>query len=185
MCEPTTLAAASLAIASASTIFSFVQQQGQADYTEDMARQNADAVRQDTVNQYDQLSFRRIQERDAAVEEKMGANLDALRARSTARASAGESGVSGLSVDALIADYYGQQGRYNDGVDRNYANTSFQIDQEMKGAQARGTTAIRNLPRGQRPSFIDAGLRIGGAALGAYGRYADASARQRLNEQGK
>ena len=185
MCEPSTLAAATLAVSVAGTAASFIGQQQQADSMEGQARSNADAIRQDTVNSYEQLQLRRVQERDAAIEEKMSAQSDAVKARSAARVSAGEAGVSGLSVDALMADYYGQEGRYADSVDRNYENTSQQIDQEMRGVQAAGTTRINSLPRGQRPSFLDAGLRIAGAGLKAYDVYATESARQRRADVGR
>lgn len=61
-----------------------------------------------------------LQEREAASQELQEKQITALKTRATAATSAGESGVTGLSVDALETDLLAQQGRQMQAIQTNW-----------------------------------------------------------------
>lgn len=117
------------------------------------------------------LGNRQIQEMDAANAEKFETALEGNRARATAKVAAGESGVSGLSVDGLLRDFYGREGRYNDRVDQNTEWTTNQLQLEKTSSGLQTVDRINSVPTAKRPSFLDAGLRIAGAGLDSFAAY--------------
>lgn len=132
MCEPATIiAASSLAIGAASSVFSYVQSNQQADAAASLAQQNYDLERKQQIEIYNaQVEQQRLeydrQARDAALQyqrslTQQNAQIEAQNAQysqlsrqyqgasSTAAARAAEAGVGGLSVDALMSDYWRQE----------------------------------------------------------------------------
>jgi hypothetical protein len=122
------------------------------------------------------LQERQKQEGEATVTEEARNARAAAEARATARTAAGEAGVSGLSLDALLTDFTRQESEYRYGVRRNLGISTDQLTNEMEGAraQAQGRSAAipsLNLEAVNGPSYLGAALRIGGDALGAYSKY--------------
>lgn len=171
MCAPVAMAIASFAIGAAQTVVGFMGEQAAADAQNQYYAENAKAARQATVNQYAHQQNRIIQERRAASQEKQNATVDALKARATAKTAAGEAGVSGLSVDALVQDFYAQEGRYSNSIDNNFQMTSDYLRSEMESTQAQGQSRINSVRRATPPSFLGAAIRIGATALDAFGTY--------------
>ncbi|MFR0657054.1 hypothetical protein SB719_21145, partial [Pantoea sp. SIMBA_079] len=64
------------------------------------------------TDNYAATQLRMQQEQKAASQELQKSQTEAAQARATAETAAGEAGVSGLSVDSLIADYYNQEGQF-------------------------------------------------------------------------
>jgi len=169
MCDPVSLAG--FAISAASSVVGFMGQQQQAAQQDALYKQNrANALRAFEDKQV-ATNWRMIQEQESAATEKQDVALQSRAAQASARVAAGEAGVSGLSVDALLGDIVGRTSRYNDRIDQQTDWTVAQLQQEKKGQAAQAVDRINSVPRGTKPSFIDAGLRIGAAGLNAYTDY--------------
>lgn len=61
--------------------------------------------------------------------------IRAAQARATARTAAGEAGVAGLSVDALLRDFTAQESRYREGLYRNNEFVQRNIASEKDAAR--------------------------------------------------
>jgi multidrug efflux pump subunit AcrA (membrane-fusion protein) len=102
-----------IAMGTASTAASVVGQQQQA---KAQARSQANASAAERQRYLQEVSSMRIQqgqEQVAAAQRIQESTRKAREARSTARVSAGEAGVAGLSVDALINDLTREEASYN------------------------------------------------------------------------
>lgn len=164
-----TLAQFALSAAGAITGYSAEKQQAAAQ--QQYYENNRIAANKAAVNTYASQQNRALQEKAAASQEEQKLNIDAMKGRSTAHVAAGEAGVSGLSVDALIADYYGQQGRYERTLSNNYQMNADYLRGEMDATQAQTEGRINSVQQAQTPSFADAALRILGAGVDSYGNY--------------
>lgn len=118
-------------------------------------------------------------ERTTAAEdarEQVNRNTMALRkAQATARVSAGEAGVSGLSVDALLRDLSGQAGYDNATATENYLRQDRSINFRRENAQNAAVSAVNSVrqPQIQSPDYLGAALRIGQSGLNVYADYKD------------
>lgn len=165
------MAVTSFAISAASTVSGFIgAQQAAADQNE-MYRDNARNANEDAKNKYVSMQQRMMQEQAAAAQQKQEAGRDARAARATALVAAGESGVAGNSIGALMQEFYGREAAYNDSVDANTEMTLKQMNAEMKGIKYQTQDRINSVARARPPSFFDAGLRIAGAGFDAYKGY--------------
>ena len=102
-----------------------------------------------------------MQEREGAMQKLEQNNLNARAAESTAVTSAGENGVSGLSVGALLDDLAGKQGRYNSAVTTNYQNAEMALDNQRTNIGINAANTINNLKTPMAVDYATAGLRIG------------------------
>lgn len=97
--------------------------------------------------------------------EKADTSIRAYKAASRATAAAAESGVTGLSVDNLIGDIWGEAGRYENRVDYNAKVGRTQANMSLKMAQRQGAARIASMEIPVKPKF-NTGLQIGTAVLG-------------------
>lgn len=171
MCEPTSIAIASFALASASTVASYQGQMTAAKQQNAAFQENARRANAEVVRGYDVIGERSMQERASAARQIEDNRRDAQRARATMTAAAGESNVSGLSVEALLRDFYGRETDFNDRTFENLDNTERQLRREMQGVRASGEDRIASVRPANAPSFLDAGLRIAGAGVDSAARY--------------
>jgi len=81
--------------------------------------------------------------------------------------------VTGLSVDALLAEYDGRASKANDRIDENTDWTMSQLNTEMKSIQTNAQDRINSVQRAAKPSFFDAGLRIAAAGMDETKGYID------------
>lgn len=204
MCEPisaTTAAVLSgLAIvaSTASGIVGYIGQSQtanqQAAYQSALAQQrnqqileNQRLAQESYLRQAQQVNIRQQQEEEKASSELQSTQIEAMQARARARVASGEAGVTGLSVDSLIADFYRQEDFYRQGIQRNVAFSRQQSQEDIKGlrAEAEGRyQAIQPyLPEPiTRPSFLGTALQIGAnAAL----QTSSAVSQYRLNKMTK
>lgn len=91
-------------------------------------------------------------------------NAAARRDQSKALVSAGEAGVSGLSVGALLAELGGEAGRANTNAMANYEQRDRAIEMDRMNAWAGTTSNISALKSPQGADYIGAGLKIASAA---------------------
>src|SRR5690606_33738031 len=132
---------------------------------------NAARADADMKRGYISTQRRMIQEEAAAAAERQEVAREARAARARLLTAAGEGGVSGLSVDALLADYYGREATYMDQSRQQMEWTQQQLVDAMYGIRSQAEDRIHSVPKPVKPSFIDAGLRIAGAGLNAYTKY--------------
>lgn len=172
MCEPLTLTAAAFGVLQ--TGMEFIGAQQQAKQQNDMVRQNQRAANENLVREYADVQTRQIQEEDAAAVQKQDLSREARAARATTVAAAGEAGVSGLSVDALLADVYGKEATAKDRISQNTGFTTENLTREMDGLKAKAKDRINSMPWASGPSPFAAALKIGSIGLDGYSRYAKA-----------
>ena len=174
MCDPVSIAVVTAAASIASTGASFYAQSQQADaeaaFQQQQFELTSEASRRNFYNQAVQSNLRISQEEEAGAQERQGREAERARARATAEVAAGAAGVSGLSVDALLADYDRSALMRDQTTRRNLALFRQQTGQELRGLRAQAVNrATQALPSPvQRPSALAAGLQITGQGLSGY-----------------
>ncbi len=157
-----------LTISVAQAGLSYQGQVAAAEQQNQLYRENAARANQNARDQMFQTQQRMLQEQEAAAAEKFDNNRDARAAKATASVGAGESGVTGLSVDALLREFDGRAAEANDRIDQNTEWSMTQLNNEMKGIRSNAEDRINSVQRAAKPSFWDAGLRIAGAGLDGF-----------------
>ena len=102
-----------IAMALATTALSIKGQRDQAKTQEKVQKLASTAERQRYLQEVSSMRVQQGQEELAAAQRINESAKKAREARATARVSAGESGVAGLSVNALIADIARQEAEFN------------------------------------------------------------------------
>jgi hypothetical protein len=165
------LVAISVAMTAATTLSSMQAQSNAAKAQNDSNELQRGYIEQDRLNKQMQAGQQEGYANEAAYQ-KLDQNAQAARAaRATATTAAGEAGVSGLSVDALQREFYARQGEYAQSVEENRSADIDRLQMQMKGFNVQAQSANNQLKQAAEPSFLDAALRIGGSAVGAYGKY--------------
>lgn len=162
MCDPVTATLVITAASAASSVYS----QGQAAKAQSKANQQ---TYQSQVQAYNtniaNANLMKTQEADNLSAQKIENNAKANRDIAKATVAAGESGVSGLSVGALLADLAGSSGRANATAEVNYLRRDAAIEQDRQNAWANTASAINSLKTPQSPDYIGAGLKIAQAGV--------------------
>ena len=110
MCDIVT---AAVVLGGAQTGMSIVGQRQAAKTQEKVQRRAALAENDRLSKEYASMRMSQAQERIAQAQRISAAQTKARKARATARVSAGEAGVAGLSVDALLNDMTREQAQFN------------------------------------------------------------------------
>lgn len=165
MCEPATiLTAASVAISAGSAYANYSGQKKAAD-------QNKEAATNALHDSWAGLTLREGQEQSATSQSIMGIERQARDAKAIASLSAGESGVSGASVDALLSDITSQRLTAQTTERRNLDMTIEQLQREKVSGYATAASRIAGVPA---PNPFLTGLQIAGsvgdAAMKMYDR---------------
>lgn len=176
MCEPLTLA--SLAIGALSQGASFMAQQEQAAEQNRLYEEN----RRNTLHAFEQnqasLSLRQRQEQDSAGAKKFDTELQGTRERATNVVAAGENGISGLTVDGLLADMYQAEDRAVGRIEQQTEWSLADIQAQKKAQKNQAISNINSVQRANPPSFLSLGLGIATAGVNAATQY---QRQQRLN----
>jgi hypothetical protein len=162
MCDPVT---ATLVITAASAASSV--------YAQDQTAKAQSRANQQTYNSQIQAyntnlanaNLMKSQESDNLAAQKFENNAKANRDMAKATVSAGELGVSGLSVGALLADLAGSAGRANANAEVNYLRRDAAIEQDRQNAWAGTANAVNSLKTPQSPDYLGAGLKIAQAGV--------------------
>ena len=155
MCDPITALTVITTVASVSA-----QQQAADAQSQTNQRQYENTMRARAAN-LNQTNLMQQQEREAGSQQLEQNNMAARAARSTATVSAGESGISGLSVDALLSDLGTRQNRFNSSVVSNYDNSSMAIANQRENIDINAASQINSLKTPAMPDYFGAALRIG------------------------
>lgn len=148
------LEAAAVGLSALSSASAFAGASQQAADQNALYQSNASASTVALATDYANLGVKSVQERQAASQKKFDTSLDALKARSTAWTAAGEAGVTGLSVDALVGDYFAAEGRQRQAIDTNNQMTQANIRAEMDSAQATAQNRINSVQQARSPSML-------------------------------
>lgn len=177
MCDPV-----SAGLAIASIVASTYAQKQQADaqesmnertYQSQMTAYNANIVKgnQDYAN----INATKQQEAEKASQKLIDNNAIARRDMAKATVASGEAGVSGVSVDALLAELGGKAGAANSTVETNYLRTDRALEVDRENVYASGmnnwantASAINSLKTPVQPDYIGAGLKIGSIGYDMY-----------------
>ena len=162
MCDPAT---AMTALRVVGAVASYQQQSAQADaqnarYAEN--RQNAIIARDLKVRQ---SALRQSQEEEKTAEEQRALSLEALRKQARAVVSAGEAGVAGNSVKALIDSYEADRLRGLQTLERNQSNVNQQLDTQRQQYDSEMLNRIGSIAQASQPSATGLALEVGGALV--------------------
>ena len=132
------------------------------------AKYQKSASEAETQRYLQQTSAERIQQafqNEEKARELQQASIKAQKARATARVSAGESGVAGISVDALLNDFYRQEAVFRFGLQRQGEQMDVARELRLKdqGLQSYNNQISINKPIKQ-PDY--AGAILGGVSTG-------------------
>jgi hypothetical protein len=139
--------------------------------------QNAALANRAYMDETKALQERQRQSEEQAIVREQGVSVEAAKARSTALTAAGESGVSGMSVNMLMDDFTRQEVDYRFQSQTQVGYERDQTQRELENAQLRaeGRTVTMKPYQAQPvqyPSLLGAGLRVGaevgGKVVGAY-----------------
>lgn len=185
----TIMIVASLVVAVASAAASYAQQSAQAAQNAQFQRKQVeaqnDAIMSNSalanaayINNATQLQNRQNEEGAAAFAKQHSVQLQAAKTSSTAVTAAGEAGVQGLSVNALLSDYTKQEVDYRFQSSTQVDNQRNQTEAELKSAQLSAEGRIDSVKPYMAkpvdyPSLMGAALRVGSDAAGIYGKNQD------------
>lgn len=166
--DPMSMFLISSAFTAANTVTDVMAQQENARIQTENNEVQAESIREATVANYDQLHLMSQQEKASAEQQIRENDVDALQATERAAVAAGEAGVTGLSVDALLRDMYGKQAKFTDNVNQNLENTNQQLEFEKKNTTRGSQSQLNQMTPVERPNYMGAALKGGSGIFGAY-----------------
>lgn len=159
MCPPAAMAALSI-VSSVAQVYGQMQAaNAQEEYNKEMRRNAIIANNQRNA----QITQRQLQERDSATNKLMSNNIEAEKAKASARVAASSAGVSGISVNSLLDDITMSQGRYNSSVNENLRASYAGADWDRVNAYNDMASTINGLKTPTPPNYFGAALQIGTA----------------------
>ena len=176
MCDP--ISATLVATSVGSNIAGFVGARQQAKAQLRYQAQAAVAERLRFAQEQTSLRMRQAQEQEAVGRELEQVSRKSREAMARARVSAGEAGVAGASVQALMDDYTRQEGAYRQALLRQQEMGALATGMGLE--QAGFATQQRQIGIRQpvsKPSALVAGLQTISGGLGALGMGMDISSR--------
>jgi hypothetical protein len=157
---------AALSIAQAT--MGFVSASANADAQNKQHRQNQLNVISSYQDEIANRNARVVQEREAASAALLDRRLEGLRSRATATVASGEAGVTGLSVNALLNDFLGQEGRAVTALQTNFENRHLALRNEGEASFHRARGRIFNVPTAAPPSPLPYMIQAATGAVNAY-----------------
>lgn len=179
---PLLLPLASFAIGAAGQVMSFMNQQSaanaQAEYQrrlQDQQRQLADLETKKYIQEAEAMRFKEAQEKEQQNREIYSIAQESRAAKARAKTAAGEAGVAGPSVDAILADFTRQETAYAAALRRQSfyteAATSRSIENARLGTQYNVAALQTPMPPIQRPNIWATALQIGREGLDSLGQF--------------
>lgn len=178
MCVPLAAVAAAVQVAAAGAQFAGARRQAkqQAAYQ----AQAAAAERQRFLQEQTSMRMRQAQEQEAVGRELEQVSRKSQEALARARVSAGEAGVAGASVQALMDDYTRQEGAYREALLRQQEMGALATGMGLE--QAGFATVQRQIGIAQpisKPSALTAGLQAISGGLSGYATGMDIQSRMK------
>ena len=172
MCFPAIVAALpaiSAGVGAGSAILGYAGQRQQAKAQAAYQAQSAAAERQRALQEQSSIRMRQAQEQEATARELEQVSRKSQEALARARVSAGEAGVAGASVQALMDDYTRQEAGYRAATLRQQElrGVGTQLGLEQAGLASQQRLISINQPI-DKPSFLTAGLGAISGGLSGY-----------------
>ena len=173
MCDPVTLTALALGAAQAGAQVHGQRQQAK---TQAKVQKNASiAERQRYLAEVSSMRVQQGQEQVAAAQRIQEATRKAREARSTARVSAGEAGVAGLSVDALINDLTREQAEHRFATTQQLEMNDVNRQMQLKDAGLGFTNNMLRINKPiEQPNYLGAALSGAQTGMSTYSWAKDA-----------
>jgi hypothetical protein len=160
---------AALAVGALSSGVSFAGQRQQAKAQQQYQAQAQAAERQRFLQEQTSMRMRQAQEQEAVGRELEQVSRKSQAALARARVSAGEAGVAGASVQALMDDYMRQEAGYRAATLRQQElggiSTAMGLEQAGFATQQRQIGLSQPI---EQPSFLSGALGVASGALGGY-----------------
>lgn len=153
------------ALSAASGVAEMAAQQQAADNQNALYEQNKMNATMAFQNKQVDMNNRISQEREAAAGQNFDNHLAAQKALATNAVAAGESGVAGNTIDALMGDIMGQASRQEDRINTNKDWTVAQLQNQKKGQSYEALDRINSVKRADPPNFAGSMLKIVGGGL--------------------
>lgn len=176
MCEPTSITAAtmmkiSLATTVASTAMSLMAQQNAARNQADAQKAASKRENERYLREASAMRLKEAQEDLVMTRDIQESQKKATAARSTAMVSAGEAGVSGLSVDALMDDYTRQEADYRFSVAEQSRLTGINNQLQLTEAGFRSSNNLIKINKPiQQPNYLGSMVNLAGSTMTIYGQ---------------
>ena len=147
-----------------------IQGQRQAAKAQSRAQAKASAAeRQRYLNEVSSMRTQQRQEQVAAAQRIQASTKKAREARATARVSAAEAGVSGLSVNALIDDLTRQEAEYRFATTQQQQMTNTNRELQLRDAGLGFTNNILRINRPiEQPDYLGSALSGAQTGLSTY-----------------
>lgn len=158
----------SASLAVGSTALNFLQAKGQASAQNEANAQANERARQYMIEDYDAMTLREQQEAAAASQKINQNQIESTKTAASARVAASAGGVSGLSVQALLGDIFGQEASIRDSVNQNLEATGQQYRTERESIRRNYQNTVNSRQPAQKPSLLGAALEAGTGIVGAY-----------------
>ena len=155
MCEPTTIALLGGAMSIASGISEYQDEKTAAKATVRYNKQAANDAANNARLQYNDIQRRKVQEDIAKGQQLQQSKMDLQKRQASAKAIASDSGLSGLSIDSLMADMAGQSARNQDILDQQSGWNMQQLTSQMQGIQASSQRTINSIAPVRIPGIGD------------------------------
>lgn len=177
MCEPASMTAAAMfklqmATAAASTLMSLTAQRKAA---KAQGASQAAAARRENARYQREATAQRLKEAQedlALANEIQESTRKSKEARATAEVAAGESGVSGLSVNALIDDYTRQEAEHRFTLQEQARLTGINNQLQMEEAGFRNENNLIRINKPiQKPDYLGAAVNMAGSAMTIQNNY--------------
>jgi len=179
---PLLLPLASFAIGAATSVMGYMNQSSAANAQQayqnqlrNQQKQLADLETAKYLQEAEAMRFKEAQEKEQQGRDIFNITQEAKAAKSRAIVAAGEAGVGGASVDAILADFGRQETAYAQAVRRqgfySEAATNRSIENARLGTQYNVTALQTPMPPIQKPNLWATALQIGSQGLDSYGQY--------------
>ena len=165
----TGIAASSAALSASTSLLGYAGQRQQAKAQAAYQAQSAAAEQQRALQEQTSIRMRQAQEKEATARELEQVSRKSQEALARARVSAGEAGVAGASVQALMDDYTRQEAGYRAATLRQQEMSALgtQLGLEQAGLASQQRLISINQPI-DKPSFLTAGLEAVSGGLSGY-----------------
>ena len=163
MCDPVSLLG--FGLSAASTVTGFMAQSSQASAQTKMYDQNKLNAERAFADTNRALSVQEEQQQAADSQKRQENDLATRSAQATALAAGAAGGVQGISLEEVLGDFGARDARANSAINEQDAWDVAQAQAEKTGAGDQEVSRINSVNPGIKPSFLDAGLRIGVAGI--------------------
>lgn len=165
-----TIAAVSTAVSVAATASQFYSQSQQAKAQAEAVSQQNEQLAKQAVESYDDLTPAEIDAQRNAADMELQKQAEALQAKGRVNVFAAASGTAGQSVDSMLFNIDAIKARNTNEILKQREAGLFSIKQQAEQSRQ---GAISNMSREaiQRPSWIEAGLKIGTQAVSGLSSY--------------